>query len=126
MAEIESGLTLYDLNKDLLQKEKTLSSTKIKQKRPDIIKFFNEIKNNYYMLLCNELKDYTVFKTDDKREDTYTIAADELILCMQNRGNILSIERTDDKVALEIWMRIEDKIYVYYAFGYDAAIIDCT
>lgn len=126
MAEIESGLTLYDLNKDLLQKERALSSTKIKQKRPDIIKFFNEIKNNYYMLLCNELKDYTVFKTDDKREDTYTIAADELILCMQNRGNILSIERTDDKVALEIWMRIEDKIYVYYAFGYDAAIIDCT
>lgn len=126
MAEIESGLTLYDLNKDLLQKEKSLSSTKIKQKRPDIIKFFNEIKNNYYMLLCNELKDYTVFKTDDKREDTYTIAADELILCMQNRGNILSIDRTNDKVALEIWMRIEDKIYVYYAFGYDAAIIDCT
>ena len=126
MAEIESGLTLYDLNKDLFQKEKTLSSTKIKQKRPDIIKFFNEIKNNYYMLLCNELKDYTVFKTDDKREDTYTIAADELILCMQNRGNILSIERTNDKAALEIWMRIEDKIYVYYAFGYDAAIIDCT
>lgn len=126
MAEIESGLTLYDLNKDLLQKEKSLSSTKIKQKRPDIIKFFNEIKNNYYMLLCNELKDYTVFKTDDKREDTYTIAADELILCMQNRGNILSIDRTSDKVALEIWMRIEDKIYVYYAFGYDAAIIDCT
>ena len=78
------------------------------------------------MLLCNELKDYTVFKTDDKREDTYTIAADELILCMQNRGNILSIDRTNDKVALEIWMRIEDKIYVYYAFGYDAAIIDCT
>ena len=30
MAEIESGLTLYDLNKDLLQKEKSLSSTKIK------------------------------------------------------------------------------------------------
>ena len=126
MAEIKSGVTLYDLNKDLLQKEKALSKAKIMQKRPEIISFFKEISNNYYMLLCNDLKDYTVFKTDDKREDTYTIAADELILCMQNRGNILSIERTQDNIALEIWMRINDEIYVYYAFGYDTAIIDCT
>lgn len=29
MAEIKSGVTLYDLNKDLLQKEKALSKAKI-------------------------------------------------------------------------------------------------
>jgi hypothetical protein len=126
MAEINSGVTLYDLNKDLLQNEKAISKTQLMKKRAEVIDFFKEINNNYYMLLCNEQKDYTVFKTDDKRIDTYTIAADELILCLQNRGYILSIERTKDKAAMEIWMRIDEYIFVYYLFGYDMGIIDCT
>lgn len=29
MAEIESGVTLYDINKDLLQKEKKMTKTKV-------------------------------------------------------------------------------------------------
>lgn len=126
MAEINSGVTLYDLNKDLLQNEKAISKTSLMKKRKEVIDFFKEINNNYYMLLCNEQKDYTVLKTDDKRIDTYTIAADELILCLQNRGYILSIERTKDKAAMEIWMRIDEHIFVYYLFGYDMGIIDCT
>ena len=85
-----------------------------------------KMNNTYYMLLCNERKDYTVFKMNDKNSDDsireiVSILVDE---CLKNRGEIRGIDLTKGKDAIEIWLIIEDEAYCYYFFPYDAAIIE--
>lgn len=129
-SEIAIG-TLYDLNKDLVKKTEIKLAEGVLNSKKEIIKnFIYKTNNNYYMLLCNERKDYTIF--DFKRDrDNYDwdtpvcmncakCLVDE---CLTNRGEIRGIDLTKDKSAIEIWMIIDDDAYVYYFFPYDNGVI---
>ena len=132
MSDISLG-TLYDVNKNLvLNGEIKLTEGVINSKKEIIKNFLRRTGNTYYMLLCNERKDYTVFRKGFYDEDMYSddehqldeivnILVDE---CMMNRGEIRGIDLTKDKDAIEIWLIIEDEAYCYYFFPYDAAIIE--
>lgn len=120
--------TLYDLNKGLVQQNEIKLSEGVLNSKKEVIKnFLVEKHNNYYMLLCNERKDYTIFRMGDNYDYTdkgrklSSILIDE---CLVNRGEIRGIDITKDKEAIEIWMSIEGESYVYYFFSYDNAIID--
>ena len=124
--EIEFG-TLYDINKNIIkQNEIKLSEGILNSKKQIITDFIKKCKNSYYMLLCNERKDYTVFRwvnisNDDDAREIAQILVDE---CLINRGEIRGIDLTKTKDAIEIWMVIDDEAYVYYFFPYDNAIIE--
>ena len=126
MSDISLG-TLYDVNKNLvLKNEIELTDGVLNSKKEIITNFMRKMHNAYYMLLCNERKDYTVFKMNDKNSDDsireiVSILVDE---CLRNRGEIRGIDLTKDKDAIEIWLIIEDEAYCYYFFPYDAAIIE--
>ena len=132
MSDISLG-TLYDVNKNLvLNGEIKLTEGVINSKKEIIKNFLRKMGNTYYMLLCNERKDYTVFRKGFYDEDIYlddehqldeivNILVDE---CMMNRGEIRGIDLTKDKDAIEIWLIIENEAYCYYFFPYDAAIIE--
>ena len=128
--------TLYDVNKDLVEKNvSTLTTEEIQNKKDMIIDFINNTGNAYYMLLCNERKDYTIFhrKYDNTIEQFCDNAGvleetlEKILLdeCLPNRGNTKSIELTENKDAVEIWISIDGESYCYYFFPYDAAIIEC-
>ena len=121
MSEVVMG-SLYDLNKSALASAKGINPLKaIQSQDKALTNFFASGK--YFMLLCNELRDYTVFclKTDNKIQN----AKEELKVCIKNRGELLGLDPTEDGIAFEIWMRVDGKIYAYYLFPYDAAIIEC-
>ncbi|MBQ9731283.1 MAG: hypothetical protein IJV94_04195 [Bacilli bacterium] len=126
MSDISLG-TLYDVNKNLvLKNEIELTDGVVNSKKEIITNFMRQINNTYYMLLCNEKKDYTVFRMNDKNSDDsireiVSILVDE---CLKNRGEIRGIDLTKDKDAIEIWLIIEDEAYCYYFFPYDAAIVE--
>lgn len=126
MSNISLG-TLYDVNKNLvLKNEIKLTDGVLNSKKEIITNFMRKMNNTYYMLLCNERKDYTVFKMNDKNSDDsireiVSILVDE---CLKNRGEIRGIDLTKGKDAIEIWLIIEDEAYCYYFFPYDAAIIE--
>ena len=132
MSDVTLG-TLYDVNKNLvLNGEIKLTEGVINSKKEIIKNFLRKTDNTYYMLLCNERKDYTVFRKGSYNEDIYTdddhqldeitnILVDE---CMMNRGEIRGIDLTKEKDAIEIWLIIENEAYCYYFFPYDAAIIE--
>ena len=124
--EIDSEVTLYDLNKDLVKKhEIKLSNKAIEQKKKLIINFLNNINDSYYMLLCNERRDYTIFTFKNKTTKEYQECADILINeCLFNRGELRGFDLTRTKDAIEIWMIIEDDAFVYYFFPYGNAIIE--
>ena len=122
--------TLYDLNKGLVQQNEIKLSEGILNSKKEVIKnFLVKANNNYYMLLSNERKDYTIFTMgsndgytyEDKSKKLVSILVDE---CLVNRGEIRGIDITKDKGAIEIWMSIEGDSYVYYFFPYDTAIIN--
>lgn len=124
MAEMNMG-TLYDLNKNLVQKNISALEEGVLNSKKEIIKnFLRNTKDTYYMLLCHEQRDYTIFRIDTLEDNKYnemiSILIDE---CLKNRGIIKSIELTKDKQAIEIWLMIEEEAFVYYLFPYGEAVI---
>ena len=76
------------------------------------------------MLLCRERYDFTVFHLYElQNENPPSIAAKELIKILQNRGDILSIEKEQD--AFEIWLSIDEEVFAYYLFACDDWVIEC-
>lgn len=122
MSEVQLG-TLYDMNKELMKNEKPLSKTKIREIKQKLIQFFSE--DEYFMLLCHDLHDYTVFRQCEPflsaAKESTKILVDE---CLFNRGELLSIEKTEDNLAFEIWIRNEEGIFCYYLFPYTKAVIE--
>ena len=103
-SEIAIG-TLYDLNKDLVKKTEIKLAEGVLNSKKEIIKnFIYKTNNNYYMLLCNERKDYTVFDFKNKKwSERYMSCAKCLVdECLTNRGEIRGIDLTKDKSAIEI------------------------
>lgn len=120
--EIELFGNLYDINKNIVaQNEIKLSEGILNSKKEVIKNFINKTNNNYYMLLCNERKDYTVFHNNNLSMETAKILVDE---CLMNRGEIRGIDITKNKDAIEIWLMIENEAFVYYFFPYDMGIIE--
>lgn len=131
--EIDLGTTLYDMNKQLVENvDQVLSKEALKKVlKKEVYPYFekkhSQDNNKYFMLLCHEERDYTVFNLLSKDAVfNCNIIIAELTECLQNRGDIYSIEITPDKEALEIWLKlIEDKeMHCYYLFPYDNAVIE--
>lgn len=119
--------TLYDINKTLVkQNEIKLSEAALNSKKEIIKNFIDKDDNYYYMLLCNEKRDYTIFEFTEGRKWTercYNCAKCLIEECLQPRGEIRGIDLTKDKQAIEIWMVIDNEAYVYYFFPYDKGVI---
>ena len=109
MSEVSLG-TVYDINKNLMDKKKRLSNSALRKKIDEIDKSF--FQKGYFMLLCHEQRDYTVF--DITTDANAGWAARELKDCLNNRGDVLSIEKTQDGIAYEIWIRKVEGSFVYY------------
>ena len=125
MAEIK-GNTLYEMNQQLMANEKPLTNFEILNRSKSTTKFFERSPNSYFMLLCHEKRDYTIFKLSGL--DSATTASKELIECLKNRGSILAIDKAKDnpELAFEIWVRTEeDENLCYYLFNYNEGVIEC-
>ncbi len=121
---VELG-NLYDINKSIIENNiSILTKEELKDKLPLIVDFIAKQKNTYYMLLCNDRKDYTVFRLDIIQDgvEAAHILIDE---CLPNRGQVKSIDLTKDEDAIEIWLSIDKESYCYYFFPYDLGIIEC-
>lgn len=119
--------TLYDMNKTIVkQNEIQITENLLKSKKEIIKNFISKTCNNYYMLLCNEKKDYTVFnlKEKSKKEKIYEMVDILVDECLKNRGEVRGIDLTKTQDAIEIWILIEEEAFVYYFFPYDLGIVE--
>lgn len=123
--EFNAG-NLYEANKQLILKtEKPLTHLELANIQLKFEDFFETQVKEYAMLLCHEQRDFTVFHLDAKSITSPHFAAREALGCCTDRGEIYSIEKTEDNQAYEIWIKIDDDIYCYYLFPYDQAVIEC-
>ena len=124
MSDMSMG-NLYDMNKKLvLEHEQPLNHLELARKQEILEDFFNNNVIEYAMLLCHEQRDYTVFQVG-KSSTAAHFAAREAIGCCTDRGEVYGIDKTDDGMAYEIWIKIDGDVYCYYLFPYDNAVIKC-
>lgn len=119
MADITLG-NLYDFNKQAYANEKPLDPIAANKKYSDLQKNLVGNYKEYWMLLCRERNDYTVFKI---KTIEGTVSA--LKECIANRGELLDIEFLEDG-NYEIWLRdfATKENVVYYFFDYSDAVIE--
>lgn len=121
MSEVKLG-TIYDFNKVLSRKEKTMDAIEINKTLLDVCLDLSP-KSTYCMLLCHDLRDYTIFNLK-ATVNVATYFKQELQETLFNRGAIVSIAKTEDNQAWEIWIRQDDSDYCYYLFNYDAGVVE--
>ena len=119
------GMNLYDLNKSLISQMPALTLEQIiRQKEVVVDPFLAAVDSDYYMLLCNELKYYTIFNVMQGLSDS--LITEELFACLNEFcDEVKSIEKTDDGCAIEIWFTKDEETYVMYFFDYAGGVIHC-
>ncbi len=145
MSEINMG-TLYEYNKAIMKNQPILTYKQLEYAlealKPWIKKIEMEDGENYipkyYMLLCNDLRDFTLFyfKENRNRQDQIEIFLSDITECFENRYfYILSVELNENNNCVEIWVRREadapfsdkdekEAVYCYHLFPYDNGVIE--
>lgn len=120
MTDVSFG-TAYDINKNLVKKyEKELTKEELKEREELVDNFTRSKADHYYMMLCHDRRDYTIFHTDC----TSGRISGEFMECLQNRGKVVAIDKTEDGGAIEIWLMIDEEAYCYYFFPYESAVVE--
>lgn len=118
--EIDTGISIYEINKNLMKEDKPLdpiaTNIAVKKAADGILTSFKK----YWMLLCRERNDYTVFIVNGSNN-----LEKELKETLLNRGNLLSIDLQEDG-NFEVWIRDPEteENFVYYLFDYTFGIIE--
>ena len=125
MAELNLG-TLYDFNKEAMKNEKPLDPIMFNKKTQEVAKnIWENIEHysfQYWMLLCHDRRDYTLFNILNIKNTESIIK--ELRPTLLNRGKIISIDKQPNE-AWEIWIRDDnDENFAYYLFPYDIGVIE--
>ena len=126
-SEVSLG-NLYDMNKQIMANEPEIAAEVLAQKKEEMMNWVNtHFAQHYFMLLCNERKDYTVFRM---RDTTATIGAvqnmvSDVIECMTNRGTLLAID-LQEAGGWELWIKSAEDGFcsAYYLFPYGAAVLE--
>lgn len=122
-AEISMG-NMYEVNKQLMKYETPITEEEIINRKNDITNWLFETDNKYYMLLCHEKRDYTIFAVQSEMgaEDIADILIDE---CIYNRGDLVAIDKVPNEEVYEIWIKdLSDEYNCYYFFPYGEAVIE--
>lgn len=122
MAEIDGG-NLYDMNKGIIGQLPPISKENLKDRKLVLGDYILNSHNTYYMLLCHEKRDYTLFNLNDN-VDNIERAVEDIIVCINNRGTLIDISIDTNNVPA-IWMKWDnEEVSCYYFFGYDQGVID--
>ena len=117
------SMNLYDLNKSIINQLSPLTTQDIINRMEVLDALYNNTMNRHYMLLCKEYNYYTIFENDTMISmPTFCAAVSEII---SHIGEVYSIELTEDKCAIEIWIKPdgEDSALAFYLFAYDAGVV---
>ena len=120
---LNTGLSLYDINKQLVEKLPDYTDEDIENATSLIDEFVKELNSEFYMLLNKDINYYTIFNISDVISEP--ICSEEIMACVKELGTIKSVGRTEDEQAIEIWIKQDDNISVMYLFDYSGGVIQC-
>jgi len=123
---VTTSTSLYELNKINMAQIQPVELQWLKEKCLEVAK---EIRNclwtNYWMLMCRERYDFTMFHSLPHLEDFSSELADALYECLTNRGDVIDFTKQLDG-NYEIWIRDTEtkENFAYYLFDYNNGVIE--
>lgn len=118
--KLDIEMSLYDVNKAQVANLKPLTKKDFRQR---CMTFGEEIFNTkeYWMLLCRERNDYTIFNFQYSLPNSINALYETLI----NRGKVIDFFKLPDN-NYEIWIRDIDteENFVYYLFNYSMGVVE--
>lgn len=123
-ADSNLNLSLYEVNKQIIAQMPTLSGTDLEEARLTLSHYVNGLdhSDDYYMLLCYDLRYFTMFARDQKYEENIV---DAIMDCLSYVGEVKSVEESADGQAVEIWVTKDEEAYVMYFFDYGRGVVLC-
>lgn len=121
--------TLYEAGIEECKHLQTLSEKDSKREIKRTVKEYFELDkelNKYYLLLCNENKDYTMFVLPEVFNDKHIKnLQNDLYECMKNRGELYGCAITTDKHAIELWLKYDEdqEPHCYLFFPFDLGVV---
>ena len=122
---IDTGMTLYDANKQIIEKlPSKITNGQLKECK-EILKELKDSKTHYFMLLCNDIHYYTVIHITDNPAEP--IMFHNLVIeLLQDNGVIQDILWADeDHSAVECWIKNEKGTFMFMLFPYDWGVVEC-
>lgn len=113
------NMNLYDLNKSIISQLKTIDD--FTASITLINDFAENNKNKYYMLYAKDISYFTIFHIEKYGE--FSNLGNGVIECLHNVGAVKSIDYTENKDAIEIWIQQDDEPICAYLFPYDNGIV---
>ena len=117
--------SLYEMNKQLFKQIKPPSEQIVNLELANIGAWFStNINTKYYMLLCKERSDYTLFHLDDFN---YNKAIQELKEVLEERGDIMGFDFVHGENAYQCWVRERDdehQVYMFMLFDADWMVVE--
>ena len=122
---LDTGLTMYDLNKMVIAQTPELNDTEVQKKKLEIGDYIKITQNQVYMLLFKDISYYTVFIGNFADRQPME---QEVIECLQYLGAIKAIEVDTEANMVECWIhqRGEEQPIAGYFFAYDGGTILCS
>lgn len=123
--KLEVG-NLYDLNKQAIAQLPPLKEEVIQDILYNkIYRWFSENSDEWFMLLCREKADYTLFHFPTLNNHSFSKGVQELEECIKNRGIIMSINKAAED-AWEIWIKdyFNREISMYMLFECGPMVIE--
>lgn len=118
-----SGLSLglYDLNKSIIEQLPNLKD--YTDAYEAIQNLHMSYQNKFYMLYGKEISYFTIFNLSSSNQE---LSFEEGVIdCLKSIGTIKCIDPTEDKSAIEIWVKDGETtdITCLYLFPYDAGMV---
>lgn len=114
-------MSQYEMNKMIIGQLNHLTPEEKSEKYKLINDWQKKIKATYYAMIGKENNYYTIFKTGAIHE--LPNLGEGVLQCLQNVGEVYSIEKTEAGDAIEIWVKYEDEPIVMYLFPYDKGVV---
>ncbi len=125
MADFDLNMTLYDANRQIMKTMAPVSDSRMKLDFANLGAWMSKYPNeHYFMLLCKERSDYTMFHLNDYN---YSRATEEVREVLEERGTLLGINYIHGADAYECWVREEGEIpqvYMFMLFQADWMVVE--
>lgn len=120
MADVALG-NLYELNKQIMAQLPPQSNEILNRNWMIIGDWFGRDQDRWFMLMCKERSDFTLFHITDHQ---FVKAIQELKEVLEERGQILAIQYLHGEDAFEIWVKNDEEVFMFMLFSAGWMVIE--
>lgn len=113
-------MNLYEFNQNVYASLPPLDKDGLKKAEKNLIQYLTTFDSNYYMLLNNESRYYTLFTYKNKIHDYHTMAS-EILSIVKGIGTVKGIERNGP--VIEFWIMHEEQCKIFMLFDYERGVV---